>query len=71
MTQLVPWKPGDRIPPAKWGLGYDQWVRILHLQHRYATNSHGDRDACEYIPAPTPRLEFAKYLRQTGRLRDG
>lgn len=69
MSNYVPWKPGDLIGPPRFGLTPDQWVKILHLQHRYATNSHGDRDRLEYVPSP--RMAFTRWLRQTGRLRDG
>ncbi len=67
--RYVPWRPGTPTGPARFGLTQEQWRRICELQHRYATNSHGDRDPIAYVP--TPRLMFTLWLRETGRLRDG
>lgn len=67
MSNYVPWQPGRPTGPARFGLTQDQWRAVCALQHRYATNSHGDRPAF-VMPA---RMRFLKFLVASGRVNEG
>jgi hypothetical protein len=71
MSNFVPWRPSDRLPPTRFGLTQEQWRKVLLLQAHYHANPHLDWPDGKPVPDASPRLRFLRHLVTTGRINEG
>lgn len=71
MTRIQAWRPADGpVPPARFGLTPDQWRDMLALQRRYQDDPYLDwPEGYQHPYERQPRMRFAKWLKDTGRIR--